>query len=202
MPPARLLIIPAAAALCLLGCGDAPKPSGAVPASVTSAAEPQAATAASSTPRAVRPEPEPIATRRGSVKGESVKVELTLLHRRGATVSLELRMSTKFDGNLLLDDVLDDGLDQKVEDPDPESDGVEGYSMDGISLIDGTNGTRYAPARDQRGYCVCDHPGNLVLGPGAQVVGLSATFGAPPPEVKVVDVVIPGFGTVPDVPLD
>lgn len=190
------------ALVCVSGCGSESTPSSDA-SRAGSPAEVSSPVAEQVTPRAARPQPpEPIATRAGNISGEKVKLDLTLFHRRGKTVSLELRLSTSAEAGtaLLVNNTFDDGVDQKVDTSTSEDD-TEDRNLDGIFLVDGVHGTRYAPARDSRGYCVCDHTDHSVLTRGAPI-GLSATFGAPPPEVKTVDVVVPTFGTFSDVPLD
>ena len=142
-----------------------------------------------------------IAVREGRVDDEPVTLELTQLRRRGLVVNLELRLRGRAGETALsMVDAFDDGVSQHVT--DPQAFKYEGYdTVDGINLIDGINGRRYAPARDRFNNCLCDRNIQDLAFSRDRPATLSATFGAPPADVKVVDVVIPRFGTIPDVPL-
>lgn len=143
----------------------------------------------------------PVAERRGRIDGEPVRLEMFQPRRRGGTVVLDLRVSTEVeDERVLIGGAFDDGTTETTTDPDdPLKSDFD--SMDGISLIDGVGRRRYLVARDRYGHCVCDRDmTNSVLIREAPL-RLSAVFGAPPPTVETVDVVIPRFGTFADVPL-
>ena len=85
-----------------------------------------------------------------------------------------------------------------------ETDDVPGHerdTVDGVSLIDANNRKRHLVGRDAGGACVCDNGLSGTFVESGSPVVLSATFGAPPPDVQVMDVVIPKFGTFKDVAL-
>jgi hypothetical protein len=180
-------------AVALAGCGadEAAQP--------TRAGQP-VRSAETGPPPAPIPEAPTIALRKGRFDDVPVTVELTQVRRRGQVVNLELRLSTSVMEEVDVGAFLDDGVMQEVNDP-ASIGGYEGFSIDGINLIDGVNGRRFAPARDRQNYCVCDRGVNSDGFTRGRPMTVSATFGAPPPDVTAVDVVIPRFGTIPDVPL-
>lgn len=143
-----------------------------------------------------------IATREGRLDDEPVTLELSQLRRRGQVVNLELRLATRAaEFQIYSLDALDNGVSEHLTGPGGAFP-YEGYdTLDGIDLIDGVHGRRYAPARDRFNRCICDTGLEDVTFARGRPVTLSATFGAPPADVKAVDVVIPRFGTIADVPL-
>lgn len=159
------------------------------------------------TPDGGEPAPAPSATvlgaRDGQVDQLATRLEILELRRSGATVALSFRLTQTGSNDARgvrrtgqIAQQFDDGLSQVTG-----GEGQDSFTLDGVSLIDATNAKRHLVARDADGACVCD--GELAskfVEPEAPVV-LSATFGAPPPEVKALDVVIPTFGTFKDVPL-
>jgi hypothetical protein len=98
----------------------------------------------------------------------------------------------------LIGSALDDGVVERIRGSESRE---NAFSVDGIYLIDRTNAQKYLVARDANNRCVCD------AGLGTTSVGqlsplnMSATYAAPPPGVRVVDVVVPLFGTFANVPL-
>ncbi len=78
---------------------------------------------------------------------------------------------------------------------------IGGDTLDDIYLVDGANRKKYLVGRDAQNLCTCDTDlGRGFISAGAPLT-LSATFGAPPPDVRAVDVFVPRFGTFKDVPL-
>lgn len=176
------------------GCGeDAAPRKAAVGASAL-----QAAAAQSGPPARA---PAPVAEREGRFGDIPVTVELAPLRRRGGVVDLELRLVGRgADVTVDTDGTFDDGVAQHLTDPHAyQYEFMD--SLDGVGLVDGVHGQRYAPARDHFNRCVCDRDIGEVTISRRHPVALSATFGAPPPDVQAVDVIIPRFGTIPDVPL-
>ncbi|ASU84892.1 hypothetical protein CDO52_20720 [Nocardiopsis gilva YIM 90087] len=73
--------------------------------------------------------------------------------------------------------------------------------VSGVKLIDPDNGKVHLPATDSNGDCVCSsYSGSMSFEPDDSVL-YSATYGAPPEDVKTMDVSIPNVGTLTDVPL-
>lgn len=143
-----------------------------------------------------------LAGRDGSFDDDPVRFEIVSLKRSGSTVALTARLTTgpgaDEQTSAQISDTLSDGLENELA-----TDGAteEFDVFDGVTLIDGTNRKRYLTARDSTGRCACDTglSGTFVK-LNAPVV-LSATFGAPPGDVRTVDVAVPKFGTFTDVPL-
>jgi hypothetical protein len=141
-----------------------------------------------------------IASRDGSMDNKPVKLEITELKRSGATTALTFRLTaTKSDDSAQVAQTFDDGIDQKIKNSPNQFAG--GSTLDGISLIDSKNRKRYLVGRDETGACVCDGDLSTAFANSDAPVLLSATYAAPPPDVRAVDVVIPHFGTFKDVPI-
>jgi len=129
-----------------------------------------------------------------------VRLEIVSLQRSGATAALTIRLAvpSSYGGSdsAQIADTFDDGVSESDRDPGQAYD-----TVDGISLIDSTNRKRHLVARDARGTCVCDENLSSTFVEQGSPMLLSATFAAPPPDVDVIDVVIPKFGTFKDVPV-
>lgn len=138
-----------------------------------------------------------IASRTAQLGYADVKLAITHLDRTGEITSLTVKLSNDSSFWASIDDVFDDGDTQPIRNSDSTE---NGYSVDGMYLLDRAHGQKYLVARDPDGRCVCD-----VGLEGRRVdegsITLSATYGAPPPEVTAVDVVVPHFGTFANVPL-
>lgn len=111
-----------------------------------------------------------------------------------------MRLTTTAEDRVQVGSELDDGIFQESTAPDADSI-IGGSTLDGVYLVDGTNRKKYLVGRDARNLCTCDSDlGSAFVAVDAPVT-LSATFGAPPPDVRAVDVFVPRFGTFKDVPL-
>jgi len=138
-----------------------------------------------------------IASRSGQINFEDVDLDLTHLERTGQTISLSMRLSTDAVLSPEIGKTFDDGTTQAIEQSGSEE---NGDSVDGVYLVDRTHAQKYLVARDPDGRCICDVGiGKLLV--SERPLTLSATYGAPPPEVTAVDVVVPHFGTFANVPL-
>jgi hypothetical protein len=176
-------------------------------------AEPAAATsgeqgAGSSTTPATTPAPapapdaaEPLATREGSIEGDAVTAEIVALKRSGATLVLNFRLrATQPDADINAQ-VASNLANDIFEDKPGTKQALPSDNLDGITLVDTKNRKRHLVARDANNTCVCSTGLGSVFVRGDAPVNLSATFGAPPADVKALDVTIPSFGTFTDVPL-
>jgi hypothetical protein len=170
---------------------------------VTAARQPVAATPAATHTVSV-PKPKPfvadrvIAARSGHISDFDVRLEITHLERTGATTSLSLRLTSEDpDFAPFIGDGLDDGETQPIRGSDSRE---NGYSVDGVYLLDRGHAQKYLVARDPDGRCICD-VGIGETRVSSEPITMSATYGAPPPEVHAVDVVVPNFGTFANVPL-
>lgn len=188
MPPRTLLLVVPLLVL-LAGCG------GGATTTVTGSAPPVAAA-----PPAERPAGDgqtPVARRMGSIDDQPLLLELLPLRRHGqvTTLTLRLTLASDTDTDYFVD--FDDGV---VQERRSTGEDLTNTSMDGITLIDAEHASQYLVARTSDNDCVCDVGADHSFVPRKPEV-MSATFGAPPPEVTSVDVRIPGFGTFTDVPL-
>ena len=91
----------------------------------------------------------------------------------------------------------DDGDFQELEDGGTEP----GDVFDGVALIDPEGKKKYFVARDETNRCVCSNELSAAFIREEAPVELTATLAAPPPGVAQVDLVVPRFGTLHDVPL-
>ena len=147
-------------------------------------------------PRAYVPD-RVIASRSGKIGYADAQLAITHLERAGETTSLSVRLANHSAFWAAIDRVFDDGETEPIRGSDSRE---NGFSVDGIYLLDRAHGQKYLVARDPDGRCICDSGlEDRRLEDGS--VTLSATYGAPPPEVTAVDVVVPHFGTFANVPL-
>jgi len=190
----RYIAILLLAGAALGGCG------GSTTKTVTAAAPPP--TAAATTPSQTAAPPPPsgsaAASRAGVVDAKPVTLEIVGARRSGLTTVLSLRLTTTSSGDLQVNTTFDDGIAQKSRSPDASTDSD---SLDGIYLIDSGNAKKYLVARDSQNNCVCSSNLGSSFVRSSGPLLLSATFAAPPPTVKMVDVFVPTFGTFKDVPL-
>jgi len=152
---------------------------------------------ATTTTTATTPEPAQrvLASRRGTLNAVPARLQITELSRSGKTVALTVSVTNlgRGDTSLYIQDQLGDGISE---------DGNADDAFDGVSLLDTKNARRYLVARDANGSCVCDTNLGITLDTDAgQSVSLSATFGAPPDDVRTLNVHVPRFGTFRDVPI-
>ena len=139
-----------------------------------------------------------IASRTGAISDFPARLEITHLERTGDTTSLSIRLTSE-DPVMApyLGGSLDDGQTQPIRGSGSEE---NGDSVDGVYLLDRAHGRKYLVARDPEGRCICDAGiGDMRVSDSS--VTLSATYGAPAPDVHAVDVVVPRFGTFANVPL-
>lgn len=135
----------------------------------------------------------PVATRTSGVESGNMKFELFQPKRRNGAVYLTVRLTAV-------------GKRARVwyalSDSNREAGDAENHAPDGFQLIDGKNKKIYLVAHDGAGHCFCA-PRDLgadMREPGVPVL-VSATFAAPPEDVKTVDIQVPTFGMFVDVPL-
>ena len=73
--------------------------------------------------------------------------------------------------------------------------------FDGVALVDPEGRKKYLVARDETGRCVCTNGLNSQFASAEAPIQLSATLTAPPATVTQVDLLIPHFETLRDVPI-
>lgn len=139
---------------------------------------------------------QPVATRTSAKGGARITLTLYPVQRDGATSHLNLTLSSPASAaeRVQVSDTLADG-NYSAGDKD-------GLTADGLQLVDGKNAKLYLVASDGQGQCLCSRNlQTMFLQEGIPVL-ISATFAAPPADVTAVDVRIPAFGTVRNVPVD
>jgi hypothetical protein len=145
-------------------------------------------------------EAEPVVETLGSIDGGRVRFILTELRRSGPTVILNARLEPADPASgdsLQVAGTFGDGSFQELEDGGRE----EGDVFDGVALIDPEGRKKYLVARDETNRCVCSNELGSAFVRAEAPVELTATLAAPPPGVTQVDLVVPRFGTLHDVPL-
>ena len=183
---APAVVVAALSLLLLAGCSGAGGPSAAEgqglaqgqPAPTDSAGTPAQVQVAGDGPV--------LATRTATLAGQPVRADLVLLRRSGSLVQLVVRLTNTGDGEALVQAGLGAG--------------PADHTVSGISLVDTANRKRHVVVRDSSGGCLCSRT-EVPLGP-AQTAHLSATFAAPPPDVKSVIVDVPTYGAFVGVALD
>lgn len=143
-----------------------------------------------------------LASRDGLVDKQPVTLQIAELKRSGSTTALILRLQEGpgADATAQVAETFDDGLFEKQTGNGATSISG-GTSLDGVFLIDAKNRKKYLVGRDPTGACACEsNLSTAFVGKSAPLL-LSSTFGAPPPDVRTVDVFVPHFGTFKDVPL-
>jgi hypothetical protein len=188
--------------LCVAGCSAGKTPAADPPPPVTSgtpSAAPSASTPATpadpSQPSAPNQLGEPVVTRSSAADGDKVELALYPVVRDGQVSHVNLVLS-----------VPDEDADRVqiaslLSDADYSAGDTTGDTADGLQLVDGKNAKLYLVASNGKGRCLCSRNlSNLFLDYGNPVL-LSASFAAPPADVTAVQVRIPNFGTVKNVPV-
>lgn len=138
---------------------------------------------------------QPVVTRTSVADGRKVELDLYPVVRDGQVSYVNLRLSVPEQD---AESVQIAGL---LSDADNTASDSTGDAADGLQLVDGKNAKVYLVASDGKGRCLCTRSlNNLFLDPGYPVL-LSATFAAPPADVAAIQVRIPHFGTVKNVPV-
>jgi hypothetical protein len=124
-----------------------------------------------------------IGTRASSIDGQAVDVTLNEVKRQGNYVAVTYTATAKPNNSAPADMVFAFGRTL--------------LSFDGVTVVDTQNGKMYTPAFDSEQDCLCSYEGvdqRLSLAPGKSLI-FSAITGAPPADVRTVDVMIQGAGT-------
>lgn len=179
----------------------APPPASTTPTTATGSADP---TAGPTDPASASPSPSgsatdqlgtPAGTRTGSADGQRVVLTLYPVVRSGTTSEIEFTLSADVPRTkrVQVAQLLSDGNYQ-------ESD-ASGLAADGLTLVDGRHSKLYLVASDGQGTCLCSRDLASVFLVENEPVVLSATFAAPPADVTTVDVRVPNFGTLRNIPV-
>lgn len=144
-----------------------------------------------------------VATGTTSAGSTPLKIELHELRRNNGVVSLNFSVTNTGvagdagDDRWQVTEFFDDGTTNGAA----AGDGANGDTVDGVYPIDGVNKKRYTVARDTTTHCACSGDMSSTFIGRGQTQTFSATFGAPPPDVRAVDVAIPHSATFANVPL-
>ena len=170
-----------------------------VPGDAGDTTAPEPTPVVTETPRSVEPSPstaptdQPVAVRPGSINEIRVKTSVFPVRRSGQTVSVNVLIESRDTGEpFILRGELNDG------DLDVVSDSRD--AVDGLRLIDTKNKKMHLPATTGDGVCACT-PADDRGWKSETAVWVSVVFAAPPADVTAVDVSVPGFGTVANVPV-
>ncbi|MFF5209410.1 hypothetical protein [Streptosporangium sp. NPDC000396] len=132
-----------------------------------------------------------IATRDVKAGGADLTVDITGLRRQGRLITLSWTVTNKGDT----------AWDMSSNMGDTPA-GI-GLTVGGVSLVDPVNAKRYRVARTGEGLsrvrCVCSEY-DVRTEPG-EVLPLYATYAAPPPDVRRINVEMPVLGVFTDVPI-
>lgn len=181
--------------------GSAPS-TGAAPSASSAASSPAATESAVAGPTPADPSQPPagdqlgrVVARRTSAKGgHTFTMNLYPVERNGATSHVNFTVSSPETG-------VQGQVSDLFSDTNFEASDKTGDTADGLQLVDGKNAKLYLVASDGAGQCLCSRGlSNVFLRNNAPSL-FSATFAAPPAGVTQVDVRIPNFGTVKNVPV-
>lgn len=201
-----LPILAAAALLATTGCSgpaegaagpDGTQPGAGAPAdpsSVTPEPVPDGSGDRSSAPTADSGPRMPFTTLRGALEETEVFAQIYPIERGGATATANVRFS------LVDPDAYGFRIHRSLSDNKPELGDSGETAPDGLRLIDQGARKAYLPATINDGECLCSPRTNGFTDRHHQVT-ISVTFAAPPASTTAIDLMVPGFGTVSDVPL-
>lgn len=136
----------------------------------------------------------PFATLRGALEEKKVLAEIYPIERGGTTATANIRFS------LRKPDLIGFRIYRSLSDNKPELGDSGKTAPDGLRLIDQDARKAYLPATIDDGECLCSPRVNGVYDRHHDLT-VTVTFAAPPPSVTTIDLMVPGFGTVGDVPL-
>ena len=184
-----LAFVLAAGLVGIAGCGDTSGPRAAdgqgLAAGQPAPADTAAAVAGGQAP-VTAPDGPVLASRTATLGGQPIRAQLVLLRRTGSLAQLVVRLTNTGKGDALIQGGLGSG--------------PADHTVSGISLIDSVNRKRHVVVRDSTGGCLCSRT-EISLAPG-QSAHLSATFAAPPPDVRKVVVDVPTYGAFVDIALE
>lgn len=136
----------------------------------------------------------PIRTLRGAFEDKAVTAEIYPIERGATTATVNIRF------RLRKPDLIGFRIYQSLSDHKPELSDRGKTAPDGLRLIDTTAGKAYLPATIGSGECLCSPRVNSAYDRVDEVT-VTVAFAAPPTAVTSMDLMVPGFGTVSDVPV-
>ena len=135
------------------------------------------------------------ATRASAADGKKITLQLYPLLRDGSTSHLNMTLTSPVSRTDRVQ------IAQLLSDKNSSASDQTMFAADGLQVIDGKNAKLYLVASDGAGQCLCSRGLEGVFLQANAPVLFSATFAAPPADVTQVDVRIPSFGTVKNVPV-
>jgi hypothetical protein len=185
-----------AVALGLAGCSPTPTPPESSATSPQAPATPPSAAPASAAPTAAptpRPTEQPVAVRPGAFDKTAVNAYIYPVRRSGQTATANVLIRSEDpDKEFMVSTALGDG--------NPEVSAQNLGSVDGIRLIDNTAKKAYLPATTGEGVCLCSPTDDAAYAFNT-TMWVTVVFAAPPEATSKVDLLLPVFGTVTDVPV-
>lgn len=188
--------------MAVAGCGtiDVAAPPQPVPSGSATDASPPTPSATHptrTTPRASTAPPSspetPFRTLYGSFEGVAVTAEVYPIRRTGSTSASNVRFTVVNSSRTFR-------ILTALNDHNPEVADKGSTSPDGLRLIDPTAKKAYLPATIGDRECLCSPAVNDRFDRYTDVT-VSVSFAAPPVSQTTINLVLPGFGTVADVPL-
>lgn len=187
--------------LCAAGCSGGEPPTD--PANPARSGVPSAAPSASTRPTPADPSQssapdqlgDPVVTRKSAADGEKVELAMYPVIRDGQVshVNMVLSVPEEDADRVQVASLLADG--------DYSAGDTTGDTADGLQLVDGKNAKLYLVASDGKGRCLCSRNLNSMFLDYGNPMLLSASFAAPPADVTAIQIRIPNFGTVKNVPV-
>jgi hypothetical protein len=126
-----------------------------------------------------------LASRELQDDGHDLLLEITGLQRQGQTLSLAFRITSVAASEPGAEWYMGQSL----------GDGVNDYTVSGVTIVDPANAQRYLVARSggEDGECACSQGTNIWFSEG-DTVEFFASYAVPPPDVTTVNVEFPMFG--------
>jgi hypothetical protein len=125
-------------------------------------------------------------------RSTSLRMDVVRLERHGDLVELSL--------------VLTNEVEPQDEDTDPQDFSIDtlfgdDYDAGGIGLVDGDAQKLYLPVLDSDGTCLCSGEFGASDIPPGGTKSIDATYGGVPDDVETLDVRVPNFPTIAEVPV-
>lgn len=136
-----------------------------------------------------------LGSRETADSGNKIKVTVTSLAREGNLAVLNFTATVVSQADVTSSWQVSDFFG------DSSGPGSDSLSANGVYLTDGKYKKKYIVASDSYKTCLCSRNLSATFVRQGQTVVLSATFAAPPPDVRVVDVHIPNSGVFRNVPV-
>lgn len=137
---------------------------------------------------------QPVRTLRGAFEEKAVTAEIYPIERGATTATVNVRF------RLTTPTLTGFRIYQSLSDHKPELSDRGKTAPDGLRLLDTAAGKAYLPATIGTGECLCSPRVNTAFD-DVDDVTVTVAFAAPPATLTHMDLMVPGFGTIADVPL-